>query len=269
MPECSIATQEVTQNREISQPILPRGNRTGPGPDDFLRPEVEHVHETLTLYCTKCGFSWVATLNCGDRTCLKCRRKWHGHHRDTLQRIIEGWGGQVRVLTLTLKNVPDRDFNKDTIRRLRKCFSRLIHRKYFKARIRGGFYVVHLTNTGRGFHPHLHIIYHGEYIPKSTIVKAWGEITGDSYIVNIKPMVSTREALHYLLGDLLQRPRIRRRDVRKYNEVLKGSRLIQGFGDYSRVSFREPFVCPMCGNDAWYTDQFEYREHGCIVYDTS
>ena len=170
-------------------------------------------------------------------------------------------------MTLTMKNIPTRDFNKGQIKRMRKSFSRLLHRKFFKARIQGGFYVVHLTNIGNGWHPHMHVVYKGEFIPKAMIVKAWGELTGDSYIVDIKPMVGIQDALSYLLGDLLQRPRIRKGDVYMYNQVLKGSRLIQGFGDYSRVSFKEPFLCPMCDNDTWLVPKFRDRDRDETIYD--
>lgn len=264
MAECSIVEQEVTQNRSIENRSIQDQIFD---PDRILGKEDEFEHETLTLHCKACGFSWVATLNCGDRTCLRCRKKWHGHHRDILKRIIQAWGTNIRVMTLTLRNIPDADFDRSSIKRLRKSFSRLLHRKYFKARIRGGFYVVHLTNIGNGWHPHIHVVYKGEFISKAILVRTWGNITGDSYIVDIKPMVGPKKALQYLLGDLFQRPRIRHRDIYKYNEALKRSRLIQGFGDYSRASFREPFLCPMCGNDTWYVPKFADRDRDEVIYD--
>lgn len=213
-------------------------------------------HSVLHVLCTKCGFKHTVRLNCGDRTCRCCRVKWYGHHYENLKKYLKSWN-KVRIFELTLKNIPDRDFGKNTIKYLRKCFSKLIHRKFYKKSINGGFYFLHITNRGNGWHPHLHIVYDGDYIPKKKLEADWFDITGDSFVVWIRANNSVSKALQYLLSDLLQKTKIRNQDRDQYNAVLKGSRIVQGFGKYSKISFKRPFVCPECGNDSWVVEEFE------------
>lgn len=239
------------------------------GQNENVSQNRENTHEFITIYCNQCDFKYQVMLNCGDRTCPICRRKWYGYHYEALKKIIKNWNEDLRVMELTIKNIPDKDFSKKSVKYLRKCLNRLLHRKYYKNKIKGGFYFVHLTNRGQGWHPHLHIIYRGEYIPQGRLCQDWYEITKDSYVVWIRRSMGIKKALQYLFGDLLQKPKIRSEDVWKYNEVLKGSRLIQGFGEYSKTGFREPFICPVCGNNCWICKEFELARFHRDINDTS
>lgn len=44
------------------------------------------------------------------------------------------------------------------IRKLRRAFGKLRHRKLWKSRTRGGVAAVEITNEGNGWHPHLHAV---------------------------------------------------------------------------------------------------------------
>lgn len=213
----------------------------------------EGEHEHRTLICEHCGHSFKVLMDCGDRTCPVCRRKWFGRHFKPLLRCMETWKRRA-TLTLTLKNVPDQLFTRKFVGKLRKCLSKLLHRKYFKQRISGGFYVVQATNKGKGWHLHLHVVFEGDFIDQETISKAWREITKDSYIVWVKNLVSSERALAYLLSDFQGgAPRIRPQDQEQYNLVFKGSRLVQGFGKYAKFKLEKNlFPCPVCGStDCW------------------
>lgn len=234
-------------------------------PDPGAWPVQDHY--TITILCSFCGYKYVAQLSCGDRTCPVCRRKWYGYHFKSLKKIFEPVESELKFLTLTLKNIPDAEFGRASVKRLRDAWNKLLHRKidpgnkldkrrysdYFKA----GFYFIQLTNIGNGYHLHLHVIFAGPFIAKQKIATAWFEITRDSYIVDICRVRSFGRAVHYLLGDLLQKPRIRPGDRGKYNEALKGARLIQGFGSWARVKIRRPFTCPNCENDTWFVPKYE------------
>ena len=93
-----------------------------------------------------------------------------------------------KLLTLTLKNVeatmPDLSAG---LRKITKSWTRLRHRK-FMATIRGGLKRVELTYNAKAdtFHLHLHVLIRAPYLPQQRISRAWREITGDSYIVDIR-----------------------------------------------------------------------------------
>jgi hypothetical protein len=202
-------------------------------------------HPFLTLYCGHCGHPLKVKLGCGDRTCPECRLKWFGYHFKTLLALVAGWKSAY-FLTLTLKNI--REISKADVQDLRKDFERL--RRRFK-QIQGGFYVVQATNRGKGWHLHLHILFDGFFINQKELSEAWAEITGGSFIVDIRKVQDPKTAVRYLLSDFLQAPRIRPEDAEEFNGIFKGSRLVQPFGKYKATKFRVPYKCPDCGRIEW------------------
>jgi len=101
-------------------------------------------------------------------------------------------------LTLTLRS--DQEPLKDLLRKLYKCFGRLRRVKPCKGRLRGGvaFCEVKWSERASRWHPHLHVIYEGTYIPKDQIADAWHRITGDSYIVDIRTINDHLHAGRYV-----------------------------------------------------------------------
>ncbi|MCJ7828470.1 MAG: hypothetical protein MUP81_01870 [Dehalococcoidia bacterium] len=222
------------------------GPRSSAGPGSNAKMIENHLFKTL--YCSHCGEVLKVKLSCGDRTCPECRKKWFGYHLKILVNLVSHWA-KPYFLTLTIKNISDNDFGKDCVRDIRQCFGKF--RRQFKRKIKGGFYVVQATNRGNGWHLHIHVLFDGWYIPKEMISKAWAEITGGSYIVDIKQIQSPKTAVRYLLSDFLQSPRIRPEDKMAFNYVFKGARLVQSFGCYSKIKLRAPYNCPKCGRCEW------------------
>ena len=53
----------------------------------------------------------------------------------------------------------------------------------------GGFHSIEVTNKGNGWHPHVHMIWLCETAPnQAQLSKEWEAITGDSYIVDVRPL---------------------------------------------------------------------------------
>ena len=217
--------------------------------------EIDPDHPIKTLYCSHCGLEHKVQLSCGSRVCPKCRRKWFGYHFNALMQLVQTWP-VVHSMTLTIRNIPDSEFSRQHVKELRNYFTKL--RARFRAKIYGGFYVVQATNQGNGWHLHLHIIFDGKFIKKDRLVAAWKDITGGSYIVDIKQVRDHSKAIRYLLADFSGKPRIRPLDAEIYNQVFEGSRLVQPFGAYRSCKLRVPFRCPNCGNTDWITlDQLD------------
>lgn len=202
-------------------------------------------HPFLTLYCGHCGHALKVKLGCGDRTCPECRIKWFGYHFKALLSLVAGWKSAY-FLTLTMRNIPE--IGRHDVAGLRKDFERL--RRRFK-RIEGGFYVVQATNRGRGWHLHLHVLFDGLFISQNALSEAWAEITGGSFVVDIRKVDNPRTAVRYLLSDFLQAPRIRVEDAAEFNGIFRGSRLVQPFGKYKATKLRRPYKCPDCGEVCW------------------
>jgi hypothetical protein len=206
-------------------------------------------HPFLTLYCSHCGRPLKVCVHAGppDRTCPTCRKKWFGYHYKSLLKIISPWPSAF-LLTLTYKNIPDKQWGGWAVKQIRGDFTKL--RRRFKE-IHGGFYVVQATNNGRGWHLHLHVIFDGCFIAKERLSRAWADITKGSYIVDIRAVRDPKTAIRYLLADFTGAPRIRPEDYEDYNGVFRDKRLVQPFGKYRNVKLRAPFPCPACGRIEW------------------
>ncbi len=211
---------------------------------------MDDKHNYITRFCVHCGEPARFSTSCGERTCPDCRKKWFGRHFNNLKPIVSRWD-RVYFLSLTLKNIPDGGLCKSDLNRLRKSFAAL--RKRVNGAISAGWYILQMTNEGNGWHLHLHAIYRGSYIPTQKISRLWHEITGDSFIVDIRIAERWEGALRYVLKDFLQSPRIRPEDEKEYNSIFFGSRMVQGFGEYAKLSFKKPYLCPKCGGDSWDT----------------
>jgi len=221
--------------------------------DDSL----EYRHEFRTVYCEHDGFKRKILIGCGRRSCPICRKRWYGQHFETLRALVAGWE-HPRFITLTLKNIPDEEFaarGREHVLFARLCFSKL-RRKV--PRIEGGFYAIEITNHGKGFHLHLHVVYDGGYIEKQALKAAWSEITGDSFIVDVKDVYDARGAVNYLLKDLLKAPKIRPEDIAVFDQVFAGSHMIQPFGPRGKTKYkiaRVPVRCPLCGGTSWISER--------------
>lgn len=121
---------------------------------------------------------------CHDRFCKPCAA-----HRSRL--VVANLRGYLvpkmyRFLTLTLRS--DTEPLTDLIDKLYRCFRRLRAGPLCKRRLRGGiaFLEVQWMPATERWHPHLHVICEGTYLPKDQLAAEWLRITGDSYVVDIR-----------------------------------------------------------------------------------
>jgi len=138
----------------------------------------------------------LATNGCRDRWCEACsaekRRTIVRNVRDRLD------GTNLRFLTLTLKS--STDTLTDQLNRLYKCFRLFRNRRKIKYLMHGGLYFVELTineTTGQ-WHPHLHVLFSGDYLPHAIASAEWLSCTGNSFIVHIARVCGAGHAASYI-----------------------------------------------------------------------
>jgi hypothetical protein len=206
-----------------------------------------------------CGDTIAHPVFCGHRLCPVCMRRRSNRLSDKVVKFIEGAFFKVPVegnkgefkkrfikmkhplmITLTKRNVPKltkkayTDFKHDIVK--------LRHRDIFKDCV-GGFDSIETTRNSetRTWHLHNHMIVDSPHIKQDELSKEWLDITGDSYIVDIReikdPEKAAREVAKYVVkpGDFLQDPEL----VSEYLEAVKGSRLVSTFGKYYCISLDE------------------------------
>jgi hypothetical protein len=149
------------------------------------------------------------------------------------------------------------------IRRIRKEFTRLRHRKVWPGT--NGLYQIEVgTIDDLNFsNIHIHAIVDVPHPPENWITfqgmtgnekkyhelaNAWEQITVNSYIIDIKPCYSPRDALkNYLTVHMAKRVGSMNHVV-LINRVLRGTRLVQGFGVYAHMGLNiHETVCEQCG----------------------
>ncbi len=157
-------------------------------------------------------------------------------------RMLDG-DGDCRFLTLTLRH-SDAPLSLQ-IDRLLSSFKLLRQHKDVAPRLQGGawFLEVKLSKDKARWHPHLHVIAEGAFIPAKDLSRAWYQCTGDSYITDIRAIGDVRKRAGYvtkyatkpLSNEVTQVPA----KLDEFVVAIKGRRLYQCFGSWSKAVVRE------------------------------
>lgn len=161
------------------------------------------------------------------------------------------------LLTLTVKNGPDlEERHAHLTKSLRKL---LDHRRNFNAGSRGhpwtelckaeaGVYTHEQTNKGNGWHPHTHMIILAASEPsQSAISDEWHRITGDSMIVDCRPITGGEtgdysEGFMEVFKYAVKFSDLSLEDNWHAAQVLKGKRLLNSFGLFRGVEVPESLL---------------------------
>lgn len=135
----------------------------------------------------------VASNSCHLRWCPVCaraRRAYITHEISEWLQVCD----HPKFLTLTLKHT-DAPLEHQIVH-LYQFFRKLRARKEFKAAISGGIWFFHIrkSKTDGRWHPHLHCLVTGKYIPVRRIRNLWIQVTFGSEIVHIRSINDIEKA---------------------------------------------------------------------------
>lgn len=125
----------------------------------------------------------------------RCKLRWCPICRDVSRLIVttavREWLELQRypkMITLTLKHSDDP--LQLQIKRLYDSFQKLRRRAYFQRLITGGvwFFQLKFNQGTQQWHPHIHCLVAGKFLPQNRLKNLWLKITGDSYVVDIRPV---------------------------------------------------------------------------------
>ena len=221
------------------------------------------AHRAVSVYCQRCGDKRRIVLRCGCRSCETCRRRDYW-------RLLRGYLEAVRnfrnpkLVTLTVRNVETLD--RERVAKSLASFKDLMRRKYYRERIRGGLRVLELVNKGRGWNLHFHVLVDALYLEQARLSRDWLELTGDSFVVDVRRVGSPKEGLRYVLKYLAKAPTLSGCES-TYDRVMKGARFVQPFGVlYDALGIeRFPSVCPSCSQVAWLSSYDLSRLRKCAL----
>jgi hypothetical protein len=126
----------------------------------------------------------ILTVMCHDRFCTPCARRRAFKIQECVKMHIKG--RRCRFMTLTLKGDKKAKLS-DTIDRLYTGFRYLRSHPIWDG-VDGGAAMLELKYNDKNhhWHPHLHILVEGRFLPQAELSDAWRSITKDSHIVDIR-----------------------------------------------------------------------------------
>jgi hypothetical protein len=157
------------------------------------------------------------------------------------------------LVTLTVKNGDDLEERQAHLTKsLRKLMT---HRRNFNAGVQrapwtelckalGGVYTLELTNKGKGWHPHCHMIALGaSQIDQQALSAEWHRITGDSMVVDVRPILGDpSEGFMEVFKYAVKFSDLSLEDNWHAAQVLKGKRLLNSFGLFRGVEVPESLL---------------------------
>jgi hypothetical protein len=135
--------------------------------------------------------------SCHQRWCPWCSRS----KTNTIRRNVREWLKDKKFpkfLTFTLQHTPTRLDEQIDI--LYESFKQLRRLKMFKKATSSGvwFFQIVKSKTDGNWHPHLHVITYGNYIPHRELSREWQRITGHSFVVDIRAIKDADKASDYV-----------------------------------------------------------------------
>lgn len=179
---------------------------------------------------------------CHDRWCLPCgatrgrtiARNVHAHVDDKLIRFV--------TLTLAHRDQP----LKQSVKDLQSYFVRLRRTKFWLENVTGGaaFLEVKLAEDGNHWHPHLHMLVETQWLEQSILKAIWHKITGDSWIVDVRPCESKKHLVWYVTK-YVSKPLdstifTREATIDEAIEAMHGRRTCTTFGAWRGLDLTEP-----------------------------
>lgn len=136
---------------------------------------------------------------CHSRHCEPCNRAKANLLAANLRtRLLEKPDGRYRFITLTLLH--SETPLAEQIDRLYASFKALRNRPIWKETQNGGAAILETKwdrETGL-WHPHLHVISEGGFIDQAQLSSVWHDVTGDSYVVDIRALKEEKDAAYYV-----------------------------------------------------------------------
>lgn len=139
----------------------------------------------------------LASSRCNLRWCPLCIKT----KRYVMRQALIPWvkrAKKPKFVTLTLKH-SDAPLDHQ-IKSLYKFFGILRRRPFWKKRITAGvwFFQIKRGKNDGLWHPHLHLICDGRYVPQKELSEAWDNVTGGSKIVDIRQVKDPKKAADYV-----------------------------------------------------------------------
>lgn len=196
------------------------------------------------------GLVRVLSNSCHLRFCPLC----NDSRRRLIQRNIIDWlknQKYPKFMTLTLKSsdtpLPDQ------INRLYKAFQALRRRNLLRKKVSSGVWFFQITKNKKTklWHPHLHCLLTGSYVPRRELQRQWLSITEDSHQVDIRLIKDTESAALEVARYASCSVSIRNFDNFELKELDKALRRRRICGSWGKCKKQRLLSSPKYSGDDW------------------
>jgi hypothetical protein len=171
------------------------------------------------------------------------------------------------LVTLTVKNGADlaerMHHLRSSMRKMSESRRNALKGQVFVefAKSSGGFHSVEVTNRGNGWHPHVHMIWLCSEKPNQSLLsKEWQAITGDSYIVDVRPLHDPVEGFLEVCKYALKFSDLSLSDNYHAFQVMSGMRLIDSHGVLRGVQIPETLLDDILDNEPFLELFYRYMK---------
>lgn len=144
-----------------------------------------------------CDGKYVLVGNyCRNRWCVPCGNARSAHLAECFKSALKN--ERSRFITLTIRS--DGEPLADLVEHLYASFRRLQRSQFWKNTITGGvaFLETKFNHRKERWHPHLHLIVQGKFVPQKQLSEVWETVSGGSRIVDVRLIRSANEAINYV-----------------------------------------------------------------------
>lgn len=139
----------------------------------------------------------IVASHCGLRWCPLCAIARSNYIRHSVSEWLET-AKYPKFLTMTLKHSDEPLAYQ--VNRLYGCFRKMRKFKAFSKLVTGGVWFFQLCRNQQSgqWHPHLHCIITGQYVPHKLLTKLWYKVTNDSTIIDIRIVQNPQKVADYV-----------------------------------------------------------------------
>ena len=186
---------------------------------------------------------------------------------------LEWWAKEVpqpKHLVLTCRN--RNSLSKNYVKYFKSALGKLRRSNLFES-VRGGLTSLEVTNEGRGWHLHAHLLLDSDYLPCETIASKWADLIGQDFAIvkikSVKDQSYLREVTKYVVkgSDLASWPG---HEIAEFIDAMTGIRCFGTFGTLfkdraKRARAKKELApkmmeCNNCQNyDFWYLSPSEFK----------
>lgn len=180
----------------------------------------------------------IIASKCGLRWCPLCANARSNYIRHSVSEWLQH-ADHPKFLTLTIKHSDEPLV--DQVRKLYDSFRKLRRCKGFTKHVNGGvwFFQICRNNQEGQWHPHLHCVITGEYIPVRYLQNLWHKVTSDSHVLKLQTIVDPERVASEVARYASRPANLKDFGIKcgiELYEAMHGKRLCGKWGLFTKVS---------------------------------